>query len=226
VIVGAGSAGACWPTACESGKYSVCVLEAGGSDLNFWIWVPIGYGKAFYNKRINWMYRSEPDPGLNNREGYWPRGKVLGGSSSINAMVYIRGQHAISKTGKAMGNPGWGWDDVLPYFKRSETNDAGADEFAAATARCMFRRGAGRTSLCVRTFRASEQAGFKRNPDFNGADQEGIGHYQNHRQRRFSHVDGPGLSVPAKKPAANVTILTRAHQPCPVGRQPRNWRHL
>jgi choline dehydrogenase len=109
VIVGAGSAGAAVADRLsESGKYSVCVLEAGGSDLNFWIWVPVGYGKAFYNKHINWMYDTEPDPGLNNREGYWPRGKVLGGSSSINAMVYIRGQHADFRRLESHGQSGLG----------------------------------------------------------------------------------------------------------------------
>ena len=97
-----------------NGKYSVCVLEAGGSDLNFWIWMPIGYGKAFYNRHINWMYRdgtrSRPQQSLRLLAAR----KVLGGSSSINAMVYIRGQHADFDDWKAMGNPGWGWEDVLP----------------------------------------------------------------------------------------------------------------
>lgn len=211
VIVGAGSAGAAVADRLsESGKYSVCVLEAGGSDLNFWIWVPVGYGKAFYNKHINWMYHTQPDPGLNNREGYWPRGKVLGGSSSINAMVYIRGQHADFEDWKAMGNPGWGWDDVLPYFKRSETNDAGADEFRGGDGPLHVSSVDKHAHpLCQNFFRASEQAGFKFNPDFNGADQDGVGHYQITTKGGFRMSTARAYLSRAKK-RPNVTILTKA----------------
>ncbi|QDG77403.1 GMC family oxidoreductase [Labrenzia sp. PHM005] len=212
VIVGAGSAGAAvTDRLSEDGKYSVCVLEAGGSDLNFWIWVPVGYGKAFYNKHINWMYYTEPDPGLNNREGYWPRGKVLGGSSSINAMVYIRGQHADFDDWKAMGNTGWGWDDVLPYFKRSETNDAGADAFRGGDGPLHVSSMTKYTHpLCQNFFKASEQAGFKFNSDFNGADQEGVGHYQITAKDGFRMSTARAYLARAKK-RSNVTILTKAH---------------
>ena len=130
IVVGAGSAGCVLANRLtENGKYTVLLLEAGGSDLNFWIWMPIGYGKTFYRKSVNWMYLSEPCPELNDRVSYWPRGKVMGGSSSINAMVYIRGQKEDFEDWKAMGNPGWGWDGVLPYFKMSETNDRGGDGY-------------------------------------------------------------------------------------------------
>ncbi|MEQ8896247.1 MAG: GMC family oxidoreductase N-terminal domain-containing protein, partial [Roseovarius sp.] len=116
IVVGAGSAGCVLANRLsENGKYTVLLLEAGGSDLNFWIWMPIGYGKTFYRKSVNWMYQTEPDPGTGNRVAYWPRGKVMGGSSSINAMVYVRGQPEDFDEWRAMGNPGWGWDDVLPY---------------------------------------------------------------------------------------------------------------
>ena len=123
IIVGAGSAGCVLANRLsESGKYSVLVLEAGGSDRRFWIQTPIGYGRTFYDPAVNWMYMTEPDPGINNQRSYWPRGKVIGGSSSINAMVYIRGQAADFDDWRDMGNAGWGWQDVLPYFKKSETN--------------------------------------------------------------------------------------------------------
>ncbi|WP_434055750.1 MAG: GMC family oxidoreductase N-terminal domain-containing protein [Roseibium sp.] len=212
VIVGAGSGGSVVANRLSAnGKYSVCVLEAGGSDLNFWIWMPIGYGKAFYNRHINWMYRTEADPGLNDRSGYWPRGKVLGGSSSINAMVYIRGQHADFEDWKAMGNPGWGWDDVLPLFRRSETNDAGACDYrggdgplhVSSTARDVH-------PLCANFLAAAEEAGFNRNPDFNGADQEGIGLYQITAKDGFRMSTARAFLSPARK-RPNVEVITRAH---------------
>lgn len=211
VIVGAGSAGAAVADRLsENGKYSVCVLEAGGSDLNFWIWVPVGYGKAFYNQHINWMYYTEPDAGLNGREGYWPRGKVLGGSSSINAMVYIRGQHADFEDWKEMGNTGWGWDDVLPYFKRSETNQAGADEFRGGDGPLHVSDvSKDAHPLCANFIKASEQAGFKYNPDFNGADQEGVGHYQITTRNGFRMSTARAYLARAKK-RSNVTVITKA----------------
>ena len=122
IIVGAGSAGSVLANRLSSnGQHQVLVLEAGGSDQKFWIQTPIGYGKTFYDRSVNWGYLTTPQPQLNGRQSYWPRGKVVGGSSSINAMVYIRGQHQDYDHWRDMGNTGWGWDDVLPYFIKSET---------------------------------------------------------------------------------------------------------
>ena len=115
IIVGAGSAGCVLANRLTaSGRHRVLLLEAGGSDERFWIRTPIGYGRIFYDPSVNWMYVAEADPGLAGRESYWPRGKVLGGSSSINAMVFIRGEPGDFDDWAAAGNPGWDWDGVLP----------------------------------------------------------------------------------------------------------------
>ena len=122
IIVGAGSAGCVLADRLSAdGRHKVLVLEAGGSDRKFFIKMPIGYGKTFFDEKVNWKYETEPEPGLNGRTSYWPRGKVIGGSSSINAMCYVRGLPTDFDDWRDMGNPGWGWADVLPYFERSET---------------------------------------------------------------------------------------------------------
>ncbi|HLI10005.1 MAG TPA: GMC family oxidoreductase N-terminal domain-containing protein [Alphaproteobacteria bacterium] len=180
IIIGAGSAGCVLAnrlTAC--GRYSVLLLEAGGSDRRFWIQVPIGYGKAFYDKRVNWMYRTEPEPGLGGRQGYWPRGKVLGGSSSINAMVYIRGQPDDFDDWQAQGNPGWGWRDVLPYFRRSEDGNHAADAWHGVGGPLYVSDVSKELHpLCEIFLKAGAELGLPRNPDFNGAAQEGVGLYR------------------------------------------------
>ena len=130
IIVGAGSAGCVLANRLSaSGKHTVLLLEAGPRDRNIWIHVPLGYGKLFKAKSVNWMYQTEPEPGLNGRSVFQPRGKVLGGSSSINGLLYVRGQHEDYDRWRQLGNTGWGFDDVLPYFKAAEDQQRGADEF-------------------------------------------------------------------------------------------------
>ncbi len=121
IIIGAGSAGCVLAERLSaSGRDKVLVLEAGGTDRRFWIKMPIGYGRTFADPTVNWKYQTAPSPGLNGRSIYWPRGRVVGGSSSINALVYCRGMPADFDDWRQMGNVGWGWDDVRPYFERSE----------------------------------------------------------------------------------------------------------
>ncbi|MER8802652.1 GMC family oxidoreductase N-terminal domain-containing protein [Mesorhizobium sp. M0998] len=180
IIVGSGSAGSVLAERLSaSGRFSVLVLEAGGSDRRFYVQMPLGYGKTFFDPAVNWNYKAEPDPGLAGNADHWPRGKLLGGSSSINAMVWIRGAREDFDAWAAAGNPGWGFDNLLPAFKALEDNQAGADQW----------RGVGgplhvtdcSTSvhpLTKRYLAAANQAGLPLNPDFNGASQEGVGVYQ------------------------------------------------
>jgi len=176
IVVGAGSAGCVLANRLTaSGRHSVLLLEAGGSDQRFWLKAPIGYGMSFYNPKVNWMYRTEPDPGLGGRQGYWPRGKVLGGSSSINAMVFIRGQQRDFDDWAALGNPGWGWSDVLPYFKKLEDSPHGPSQTRGTGGPLRVSDVSAQVHpLCEAYLRAGEQIGLVRNPDINGASNEGV----------------------------------------------------
>src|SRR5579859_1111955 len=127
IVVGAGSAGCVLANRLSaSGRHRVLLLEAGGRDTNPWIHIPLGYGKLFNDPKVNWLYQTEPQKELNGRKIKQPRGKVLGGSSSINGLVYIRGQRQDFDQWRDRGNPGWGYDDLLPYFIRSEDHFLGA----------------------------------------------------------------------------------------------------
>ena len=161
IIVGAGSAGCVLANRLTaSGKHSVLLLEAGPRDRDIWIHVPLGYGKLFKASSVNWMYQTEPEPGLNGRSVFQPRGKVLGGSSSINGLLYVRGQHEDYDRWRQLGNTGWGFDDVLPYFKAAEDQQRGAEEGRARRGPIFGPRGGGaicgsrprrwRSALCSR----------------------------------------------------------------------------
>lgn len=180
VIVGAGSAGCVLANKLSAnGKHRVLLLEAGGSDNRFFVKMPLGYGKTFYDPAVNWMYAAEPDPGLNGQRDHWPRGKLLGGSSSINAMVYIRGHQDDYEDWRAAGNTGWGWDDVLPAYKAMEDNESGADAWRGAGGPLHISDTTRHVHPLTRAYIAAcEQAGLPFNADFNGERQEGVGTYQ------------------------------------------------
>ena len=180
VIVGAGSAGCVLANRLTAaGRHRVLLLEAGGSDRSPWIQVPIGYGRTFAHPRYNWMYEAEPDPTLANRRAYWPRGKVLGGSSAINAMVYVRGQPADFDDWRAAGNPGWAWSEVLPYFKKLEDHVWGADEFHGAGGPVHVADVSAQVHpLCETFITTCGNLRIRRTRDFNGADFEAAGLWQ------------------------------------------------
>jgi choline dehydrogenase len=179
IIVGAGSAGCVLANRLTaSGNHSVLLLEAGPKDSNIWIHVPLGYGKLFKDTSVNWMYQTEPEPGLNGRSIFQPRGKVLGGSSSINGLLYVRGQHEDYDRWRQHGNSGWGFDDVLPYFKKAEDQGRGGDAFHGTGGPLPVSDWRHPDPLSEAFVAAAEQMGIPRNPDFNGASQEGAGFFQ------------------------------------------------
>ena len=179
IIVGAGSAGcALAGRLADDGKTSVLLLEAGPKDRNMWIHIPIGYGKTMFDPKVNWQFYSEPEPHLNGRKIYQPRGRTLGGSSAINGLVYIRGQAEDFEAWKALGNNGWGWSDVLPYFKRSEGNERGASEYHGGDGPLTVSNIRGKSELLEAFIGGAGEQGIPRTDDFNGAQQEGAGYFQ------------------------------------------------
>lgn len=210
VIVGAGTAGCVLASRLsEDGKASVLVLEAGGSDLSIWIQMPIGYGRTFFNKRINWMYDTEPVEALGGRRSYWPRGKVVGGSGSINAMVYVRGQPRDFDDWKALGNPGWGWDDVLPYFKKSEDFDWHSAHHGRGGPQHVTDISPHVHPVCHSFIESAEQLGFPVTSDFNGSHPEGVGIYQINTRSGWRASTANAFLHPALK-RSNLKLQTKA----------------
>lgn len=210
IVIGAGSSGCVIANRLSTDpKNKVVLLEAGGKDTNPWIHIPVGYFKTMHNPSVDWCYKTEPDPGLNGRSIDWPRGKVLGGSSSLNGLLYVRGQKEDYDRWRQMGNDGWGWDDVLPLFKRSEDQERGADEFHGTGGPLAVSNMRIQRPICDAWVAAAQEAGYPFNPDYNGPQQEGVGYFQltTRNGRRCS------AAVAFLKPAKNrdnLQIITRA----------------
>ncbi len=210
VVVGAGSAGCVMAARLSEDPGSkVVLLEAGGEDKNMWIHIPLGFGKTFADKSVNWCYETEPDAGAGGRSIFWPRGKVLGGSSSINGMVYIRGQHEDFDLWRQLGNPGWSSGDVLPYFKRSEHQVRGDDDYHGTGGPLCVSDVTEGHPISEAFIKACNEAGYKRNDDFNGKDQDGVGYHQTTTRNGKRCSTAVGYLHPARK-RPNLQVVTGA----------------
>ena len=210
VIIGAGSAGCVLASRLtEDASIKVLLLEAGGRDTNPFIHMPAGYVALMRGGWVDWGYHTEPQKRLNDRKLFWPRGKVLGGSSSVNGMVYIRGCHSDYDTWRQLGNAGWSYADCLPYFRRSERYERGGDDYHGADGPLRVMRPSVKSALSKAWVEAGQQAGYAYNDDFNGAGQEGFGPIDS----TIGDAKRASAAVCYLKPALarpNLTVITKA----------------
>lgn len=211
IVIGAGSSGCVLANRLSKDPSDrVLLLEAGGRDTNPWIHVPVGYFKTMHNPNTDWCYDTDPDPGLVGRRIDWPRGKVLGGSSSINGLLYVRGQAEDFDRWRDLGNDGWGFDDVLPLFKRSENRLTGETPYHGVGGELPVSDLRLRRPIADRFIQAAVEIGIPRNDDYNGEDQEGVGYFQQTAQKGFRYSTARAFLAPVRQ-RANLNVETNAH---------------
>ncbi|MEM7044876.1 MAG: choline dehydrogenase, partial [Pseudomonadota bacterium] len=210
IVIGAGSAGCALANRLsEDPANRVLLLEAGGRDSNPWLHIPVGYYRTIFNDKLNWGYQTEPEPALGGRRIAWPRGRVLGGSSAINGLVYIRGQREDFQLWRQMGNQGWGWDDVLPFFRKAEDQERGADALHGEGGP-LGVSDLNQTHEIIEAYvNACDEIGIPRTADFNGEDQEGVGYFQLTTKNGFRCSSAVAYLHPIKY-RPNLDVVTDA----------------
>ena len=211
IIIGAGSAGCVLANRLSvNGSNKILLLEAGGKDTYPWLHIPVGYFKTMHNPKVDWCFKIESDPGLNGRKMNYPRGKVLGGSSSINGLLYIRGQSNDYNYWRQLGNVGWGWDDVLPYFKKSENQERGESKFHGTGGPLNISDQRIKLKLLDTFIEAANEKGISRSFDFNTGQNEGCGYFQVTEKNGLRCSTAVGFLNPVKK-RDNLKIEVNAH---------------
>ena len=211
IIIGAGSAGCVLANRLsENPRNTVLLLEAGDKDTNLWIHIPVGFTKTLNNPEVNWCFETEPEDNVSGRQIPIPRGRVLGGSSSINGMLYVRGQALDFDVWGQLGNRGWSYSDILPYFKKSENFERGNDEFRGTDGPLNVADMYEKHELIDAFIDAGVELGYPRNPDYNGSKQDGFGYYQITQRNGRRESTARAFLNPAKT-RKNLTVESRAH---------------